>query len=269
MLIRRLLALMFFLFAGLPATAQQVLEVPVRGEILSGWQQADGTRIAALRLTLAPGWKTYWRAPGDSGIPPQFDWRQSSNLGGITPLWPAPQVFREGGVLTIGYKEELVLPLAIAPRQAGRPVRLSVTLDIGVCSDICIPHRMKIEGLLEDTSRSPTPDIAAALAARPLSAREAGAGRAICSLRPNADGLEITAHMDMPSQGGGEVVVIEPGSPGVWMSEMDVSRLGRSLTAVGDMVPTGGGPMSLDRSGVTITVLGERGAVELKGCAAG
>jgi DsbC/DsbD-like thiol-disulfide interchange protein len=138
--------------SALPVAAQDKFDMPISGEILHGWQQADGTRMAAIKLTLAPGWKTYWRSPGDTGIPPQFDWSRSRNLGGVGITWPAPHVYREGGVVTIGYKDQLILPVTLAPRRAGAPLKLNTTLDIGVCRDICIPHRMKLKATISNTN---------------------------------------------------------------------------------------------------------------------
>jgi DsbC/DsbD-like thiol-disulfide interchange protein len=250
-----------------PAAAENSFDMPITGEILHGWQQPDGSRMAAIKLTLAPGWKTYWRSPGDAGIPPQFDWSRSRNLGAATITWPAPRVYREGGVMTIGYKNEVVLPIKLAPRRSGQPVKVHVALDIGVCSDICIPHRMKLKATIADTSTNPTPAIAAALAARAYSAKEAGVRAATCALRPTADGLEITAMVTMPRSGKREVVVIETGQPNIWMSETDVTRQGGQLTAMGDMMPTDNGTMTIDRSKLKITVLGGNQAVEINGCA--
>ncbi len=58
---------------AVPALAQDQFDLPVTGQVLEGWVRADGTRMAAVQLDLEPGWKTYWRAPGDAGIPPSFD----------------------------------------------------------------------------------------------------------------------------------------------------------------------------------------------------
>lgn len=260
------LALLLGFASVLPLGAQQAFDTPISGEILHGWQQADGTRVAAIKLTLAPGWKTYWRSPGDTGIPPQFDWSRSSNLRGVGITWPAPQVYREGGVTTIGYKDVLVLPIAIAPKTAGKPISLRANLDLGVCKDVCIPHQMTLTAVIDDQNTRPTAAIAAALAAQPLSAREGNVRSATCSLRPNADGLEIEAQLSMPSLGGREVVVIEPGHPTIWMSETDVTRRGGALTATGDLAATNGGALAIDRSAIRITVLGASQAVEIKGC---
>ena len=61
------------------------------------------------------GWKTYWRMPGDAGIPPQFDWSGSQNVKSVEVLWPAPQRFIDSGGETVGYKDRVVFPLRIVP----------------------------------------------------------------------------------------------------------------------------------------------------------
>lgn len=249
-----------------PARAENTHDRPAVADILPGWVQANGTRMAAIRIDLAPGWKTYWRSPGDAGIPPHFDWSRSRNLAGVSILWPAPKVYPQNGMRTIGYKDQLVLPIAVAPRNAAKPVRLRVKLDIGVCHDICVPYQITVDGMLNTTSQTPTPAIAAALAERPYSAKEARVRGATCRLRPSADGMEIEANITMPPIGGSEVVVIEPNQTGLWMSETDTRRAGNRLTATGDLVPTSGQAVALDRSAITITVLGASQAVEINGC---
>ncbi len=262
-------AALFALALAAPVQAQGVPENAVQATIVPGWLRADGTRVAALQLTLAPGWKTYWRAPGDTGIPPQFNWSGSRNLAGVGISWPAPQVYREGGIRTIGYKDRLVLPLTLAPRQANKPIELNLDLDLGVCRDICIPAQLSLSATLADSNPNPTPAIAAALAARPYSAKEAGVSQARCALRPSALGMEIEATLTLPHAGGREVVVIEPGPSNLWMSETDTTRQGNQLVATGDMAAYEGGSIVLDRSEIRITVLGKNHAVEINGCTPG
>ncbi len=269
MITRILSALVLSCATALPLAAGDSFTVPVTGEIIDGWQQPDGTRIAALRLTLAPGWKTYWRQPGDAGIPPQFDWSGSKNLHGVGITWPAPKVFLTAGARTVGYSGVVTFPLTLAPRRADEPIELSADLDIGVCSDICVPHQMRLTAVLEGTNKKPTPAVAAALAARPLSAKEAGVKATTCALSPTADGVQIEARMRLPSTGGTEVVIIEPGQPGLWSSETTVVRQGGILVAKGEIVANGGGALALDRSAIRITVLGQKHAVDIRGCTAG
>ncbi|WP_103334531.1 protein-disulfide reductase DsbD domain-containing protein [Pseudotabrizicola formosa] len=241
----------------------------VRGEFRSGWQTSSGTHMAALHLRLAPDWKTYWRAPGDAGIPPQFDWAGSENLGSVRFHWPAPDVFHTNGMQTVGYHDELVLPIEITPKDPRKPVRLQASIDLGVCKDICIPTTLLLGGALTTPGQSDG-TINAALRARPATASEAGLTRIACRIEPIRDGLRVTARMDLPLQGHQEAVVFEPGIANVWVSESQVSRDGRSLTAVAEMVPPSGQPFALNRSAMVVTVIGGQGrAVEILGCPAG
>lgn len=248
------------------ARASDPVGTPVRGEIITGWQQADGSRVSAVRLTLAPGWKTYWRAPGDAGIPPDFSWTGSDNLAGVTVSWPTPKVFDQNGMRSIGYGTQVILPLSIAPRQPGAPVTLKLRMDIGVCSDICVPETLHLDATLETGSAKIVPAIAAALAERPLTAREAGAGPVTCTLSPTQDGLAVTARLTLPHTGGDEHVVIETGRRDVWVSEAQTIRSGNVLTARAEMVPGATVPLAIDRSKMRFTVLGASHAVDLQGC---
>ncbi|MFG6500735.1 protein-disulfide reductase DsbD domain-containing protein [Sulfitobacter sp. 1A13191] len=259
-------ALLSCLAFALPATAQDAVGTPLRGDLLTGWQQSDGRRVAAIRLRMAPGWKTYWRSPGDAGIPPEFDWSGSDNLRDVQITWPAPKVFDQGGVNSIGYAREVILPLTITPRSPGAPVTLDTSIDLGVCSDICLPQTIHLRALLDTRDSKPTPAIAAAFAARPYSGAEAGLKSAHCSLRPTARGLEIETRLALPSAGGKETVVIEPGNPNMWMSETVSQRSGNMLVASGEMIAENGTALALDRSAIRITVIGKNHAVEVTGC---
>ncbi|MFT6675472.1 MAG: DsbC/DsbD-like thiol-disulfide interchange protein [Sulfitobacter sp.] len=268
-MIKRFLAALALCCAiALPVWAQDAFEIPVTGEILTGWQQRDGSRVAAIRLTLHEGWKTYWRTPGDAGIPPEFDWSKSDNLKAVKIIWPRPKVFSQSGMRSIGYSHEVVLPLAIAPRTTDKPVTLRAKLDIGVCSDICVPQELTLTAVLDSSSQKPTAVIAAALAARPYSGKDAGVTSAKCGLRPGADGLQITAKLALPDTGGQEVVVIETPNPDLWMSETKASRSGTLLTATARLASVSGGAVAVNRSDLVITVLGKNHAVEIKGCSA-
>ncbi|TMM55665.1 hypothetical protein FDT80_08185 [Sulfitobacter sabulilitoris] len=239
---------------------------PVTAQVLPGWVQADGSRVAALELSLAPGWKTYWRAPGDAGIPPEFNWSESKNLGGVTIHWPTPQVFDTSGMRTLGYTDRLVIPLAIAPQRAGQPVHLNAEMNLGICSDICMPYALSFDAVLQGTDTRPTPAIAAALAQQPFTSDEGRVSAATCRVEPTADGLWIEARITMPSAGGAEVVVIEPGQPDIWVSEAESQRQGQDVVAVAEMMQVNGQMIALDRSAIRLTVLGTSHAVDIQGC---
>jgi DsbC/DsbD-like thiol-disulfide interchange protein len=248
--------------------AAQSFDAPVQADIVQGWQLPNGQRVAALRLTLDPGWKTYWRAPGDAGIPPQFDWSRARNIENVRITWPQPQVYHDGGMRSIGYKQSLVIPLHIAPKRADKPVRLRLKMDLGICADVCAPFTLNFDAMLDGAETAPVPIIAAALASAPFSAKEAGVRSATCRITPLDDGLQIEARVAVPSTGGREHAVIEA-QPGIWVSEPKTRRDGAHLVATARMMHSSGTAFSLDRSDVRITILGSNHSVDIQGCTAG
>ena len=260
------LALLALCALPLPVAAQDPFADVVEAEVLQGWDLPDGRRVAAVQLTLAEGWKTYWRSPGDAGIPPQFDWSRARNLEAVAITWPTPKVYNQNGLRSIGYSGRLVIPMYLTPTRPGKPVRLRTTMSLGVCEEICIPYELDLDAVLDAPDPRPTPAIVAALADAPLDARDAGVRRATCTLRPTDQGMEIEAHVTLPHTGGTEVAVIETGTAGLWISEAKTSRRGDTVVAVSQMVHPSGGTFAIDRSAVRITILGGDYAVDVRGC---
>ena len=109
---------------------------------------------AGVEIKMQPGWKTYWRYPGDSGVPPVFDFAASDNVKSATVLWPAPVRFADGSGNSIGYKGAVIFPLRIVPRETGKPVTLRLKLDYAVCETLCVPAQGQAELLLSDGAGS-------------------------------------------------------------------------------------------------------------------
>src|SRR5215813_15366642 len=92
---------------------------------------------AGIEIRLDPGWKTYWRYPGDSGVPPTLDFAGSENVKAVSALWPAPERFADGaGGYSIGYHGDVVLPLQIIPNDTSKPPMLHVKLGYAVCGKL-------------------------------------------------------------------------------------------------------------------------------------
>lgn len=253
-------------FAPLPVAADGHSGTQAEIEVLPGWRADDGTHMAALRFTLSPGWKTYWRAPGEAGLPPQFDWSGSQNLADVTLHWPVPEVFTSNGMTTLGYHDELVLPIEIRPIDATADVALSGALAMGICQDICMPMQTNVAAILSGAHAEHDARIVGALNARPDSADEAGVASAQCTVEPIADGLRVTAKIDMPAIGPSEMTVIEPASPEIWVSEAITRRAENMLTATADLVPPEARPFDLDPQTLRFTVLAAGRAVDIRGC---
>jgi DsbC/DsbD-like thiol-disulfide interchange protein len=260
----RLILLTTLLAAPVAATTQDDV---VAGALLPGWQMDSGAHMAALELVLAPGWKTYWRSPGDAGIPPSFDWSASSNVASVRIHWPAPQVFHNNGLQSIGYHDRLVLPVEVTAIDPTKPIRLSAQVDLGVCDEICLPASLSVTTDITGPG-APDAQISAALDQRAATATEAGVASVACTVEPIADGLRLTAAIRLPNPGDIEVVAFETADPAVWIAESTEQRTGGQLIAVTELVDRSGAPFALDRSGVTVTILAGGSAVELRGCPA-
>lgn len=135
------------------------LALSARADDASPWQRDGhsavrllaGSRSGAVLLggvafQLQPGWKTYWRTPGDSGVPPRFDFSKSENVEAVTVMWPAPSKFDDGaGGHSIGYHDQIVLPLRIVAKAPDKPVMLRAEINYAVCEKLCIPVDAKVE----------------------------------------------------------------------------------------------------------------------------
>ena len=135
------------------------LAIEARAQDSSPWQRDGhsavrllaGSRSGSVLLggigfQLQPGWKTYWRTPGDSGVPPRFDFSKSDNVEAVTVLWPAPTKFDDGaGGNSLGYHDQVVLPLRIVAKNTDKPVTLRANVNYAVCEKLCIPVEASVE----------------------------------------------------------------------------------------------------------------------------
>lgn len=151
---------------------------------------ADQGRVG-VQIKLEPGWKTYWRLPGETGVAPRFDWSGSENLKSVEVLYPAPTRFVDAEGETIGFAGEVVFPVAIEPLDAAKPVKLRLQIDYGVCKQICIPTKAE---LFADSGKSDSAAgavVDAAMATLPVRL-DASAAR----LSPGRQGLQL--QLDLP-----------------------------------------------------------------------
>jgi len=120
--------------------ARAGLERPYRVSLVAG-DYAGGRHVAGVRIDLDRLWKTYWRMPGDAGIPPRFDWSRSENLAAVELSYPLPHRYRDTAGETVGYKDRVVFPAIVTPQDKARAVRLRLDLFFAVCDVVCIPGK--------------------------------------------------------------------------------------------------------------------------------
>lgn len=135
-----IMALLAVLLIPVPAAAAE--QKPYRVSLVGDAFAGDGW-ITGVRIEMADGWKTYWRMPGESGIPPHFTWTTSVPAV-VTVSYPLPGRFADASGETVGYEREVVFPVKVEAGGASA-VHLGLDLFFGVCKDICIPARASVQ----------------------------------------------------------------------------------------------------------------------------
>lgn len=160
----------------------RLLLVPGEGSALQG----------GLEIAMEEGWHTYWRVPGDAGIPPQFDFSGSINLANVTVSYPFPVRYFDGTALSLVYWGHVTLPLTVEPIDPDLPVTLNLRALFGVCDVICIPARVNLSVTLAPGSDDdPRARIAIEQAQRMLPGPPQAGRFDVESARLQGDALEI------------------------------------------------------------------------------
>jgi DsbC/DsbD-like thiol-disulfide interchange protein len=151
-----LLLRLFFLALASAAAAQSSNDATAvksaRMGLIAAAGLTQGIYHAAAAIELSPLAITYWRQPGEAGVPPRFSFEGSENLGSVEVRYPWPSRLEEGGVEAFGYRGGVVFPIHVTPRDASLPTILKLSLDYAVCQTICIPVRAHAELVLPQRS---------------------------------------------------------------------------------------------------------------------
>jgi DsbC/DsbD-like thiol-disulfide interchange protein len=176
--------------------------------LISG-EAATSSMHAGVEIRLSPGWHTYWRYPGDSGVPPQFDFSKSDNLQSAKVLFPAPELHKDAGGETIGYQKDVIFPVVVMPKDPGKPVKLHLSIDYAVCETMCVPARGEATLTLPPGGLTPDPRLKSAFARVPAKATAAAAG---LSVRREGNAAVVT----FPASEGEPVAVYAEGPTEQW-----------------------------------------------------
>jgi DsbC/DsbD-like thiol-disulfide interchange protein len=240
-----------------------------RVRMLAGPPAAKAAKsyLAGIEIALGEGWKTYWRMPGDAGVPPSFDWAGSTNVASVAVRYPAPSRLHEPGAETIGYKNSVLFPIEIVPKDASRPIDLALALEFGVCREICIPAEAKFSLALNPAgmSGSPVPTVLAALGRvpRPSASRRADdpqLKRTTASLEGTAPHLTIDAHFPRGSNGA-DLFIEAPDGIYVPLPKRAQAE-GDGLVRFEVDLARGGNAGALKGKTLTLTLVSSAGATE-------
>jgi DsbC/DsbD-like thiol-disulfide interchange protein len=197
---------------------------------------------AGIEVRLDPGWKTYWRDPGDSGTPPTFDFAESTNVKSVSIEWPAPMRFDDGaGGHSIGYHDHVIWPLRVAPKDASKPASLHVKLHYAVCGKLCVPAEADLALTLSGTKSDDDTVLATAEARVPrrtalAPASDGGGVLAVRSLHRELDEGRQRVIVEVTAPAGAAVELFAEGPTPDWALPLPEADK-----------PTAGGPTSLRR----------------------
>jgi DsbC/DsbD-like thiol-disulfide interchange protein len=183
--------------------------------LIAGTNQSGAESLrAGIEIKMQPAWHTYWRYPGDSGVPPRFSFSGSDNVAAVKVLFPAPHAFTDDVGTTIGYKGNLILPLRVFPRQKDKPVTLRGKIEYAVCDKLCVPVEAHVELTLAGAGGADNAALAAAEARvpQPVSAAEAG----LTARRANDDKRKPLVFVDLAAPTGQPVELFVEGPTAEW-----------------------------------------------------
>jgi|SRR5215510_5686601 len=234
--------------------------------LIAASTRRDGgdTRLrAGVEIRLDSGWKTYWRYPGDSGVPPRFTFTRSDNVKSVAIGWPAPHRFSDASGGSIGYKDHVIFPLTVEPQDATKPATLRLDLEYAICEKLCVPAEAKSELLIVGNTTSYDAALVAAEARVPrqrtLGENEPLSIRTIRRESPNRIVVDVTA----PAEDDVDLFVEGP-TPD-WALPLpatiidapsDVRRFAFAL----DGLPPGA---KVDGAVLTLTAVGNNSAIEV------
>lgn len=247
----------------------------VRAQEASAWVKDDhsslrllaGSRsgpvlMGGIEIQLQQGWKTYWRYPGDSGVPPRFDFSKSENVESVTPLFPAPKAFPDGnGGQSYGYQKQVVLPLRIIPRNANEPVVLRASVDYAICEKLCLPIEATAELPFTSTASAQDSAITTALNKVPKPVSTSDATPVVLRSFKREGDLVI---IDLAAQNTGGLEIFAEGPTGEWalpvpkMIDANEAGIARFTFAL-EGLPSGARP---EGAVLKLTVVGADGAFE-------
>lgn len=234
-------------------------------EILEGWKKSDGSIVYGLKISLNEGWKTYWHTPGPMGLKPQFDFDSSLNIDSLNILWPSPKVFGSSGFESIGYENEVILPIIIQAKVNSDPISLKIKGRIGICYDVCVPIEFETQSELKSVSKDINTDLLAALANLPLSPSDLDKNKARCTITFGPTGFKIEADIPYLEKENSNIFFSIKGySDAVNIEQPKQFTPGKIISASGDWYDTPYVKISSDL--ITITQLNEGQVIEQEGC---
>jgi len=219
-----------FLFA---AVASFIAWSPTAHAAMSEWASSEGGRmrlvaisqprndaiLALLQVEPKPGWKTYWRNPGDAGMPPKLDFTGSTNLVLRSIAFPVPEIGQDDGGSFIGYHQPVSMVVEFAKPLADAPSTINLDAIVGICEKVCLPFMANFSVPLTPGQPESEEFMQMQLALSTLPEKP-GKNFEIRSLRLSTGGRMVEAEVTLPIAEMPEIAILPP--PGLRLGKIDV-----------------------------------------------
>ena len=219
----------------------------------------SGSLLAGLELRLDPKFITYWRSPGEAGVPPTFEFGGSENLKDVRVQYPAPEKLDEGGTEAFGYRGEVTFPLVVVALDPARPVKLELAFGYAVCADLCLPAKAHLDLVLDGSPSAESKIVFDALATvpKPRKLGEAGALRIDAFTPMSASSFQV----DATTPDGTGILVVEAPEP--WYFSAAAGRAEGNGHVSFTLTGPARVPAELPDGPVRLTLVGSTGAIEV------
>lgn len=225
---------------------------------------ANGKVYLGVEIQMPPGWKTYWRMPGEAGgVPPEFDWSQSNNLKSANVLYPAPRRLTDKSGSVIGYQDTVLFPVELTAQDASKPIHIKLTASYGVCKELCIPAEAALEVMVpHDADHSPS--IAEAVTMVPRKQPDESKDPVLKTWRVENQGASSYLQFDVTDPGAD----VEPGDAfaeapdGAYLPLPKQTSSSKGVTSYQLDLADAGGIAALKGKPLTLTLVGAKGHSE-------
>ena len=126
----------------------------------------NGRYEAGVDLVMAPGSHTYWKMPGEAGVPPVFTFNGSDNIRQADVKYPVPSRITEEGLEAFGYAGQVVFPVVVTPTDPSKPATLLVDVTYAICNRICLPGHSGAKLTLRPHGEGDSPQLVESALAR-------------------------------------------------------------------------------------------------------
>ena len=256
-----------FFFISIKSVFSKEFSEVLELELLKGWRQSNGIHYGGLKVKLSPGWKTYWRHPGETGFSPEFDWTGSLNLSAVKVLWPHPKIFNDNGMLSFGYEDYVILPIEFTPYNAAKLIKARLNLRLGICEKLCVPVSRSLTTKLRASKTVLDSEIVEYMNRLPKVVSGHELKNMKCEFKVDGQNLIFRSDIEFYNRDiGFKAAIVELPESNIWFALPNIERASNSLRIISKAEQSEDGAFVLNRDGIILTLISNNESVYIQGC---